>query len=120
MKFGLVTPIQSARIVLLTIVVSLAPPSLAAQTQVTAAVVNGVLNPTQFSGSDIGQQGNAAWASGLGKTVRIPAGSYSLQAARPAPCMNPNCNTSTASKPNQNRKIKRAQVRSHADTYAQR
>lgn len=47
-----------------------------AQTTVTAAAVNGVLNPTQFPGSDLGAQVAAAWASGLGKTVRIPAGNY--------------------------------------------
>jgi hypothetical protein len=54
------------------------PLQLHAQTQVTAASVNGVLNPTQFTGVDIGDQVNKAWASNLGKTVRIPPGSWSF------------------------------------------
>jgi hypothetical protein len=54
------------------------PLQLHAQTQVTAASVNGVLNPTQFTGADIGDQVNKAWASGLGRTVRIPPGSWSF------------------------------------------
>jgi hypothetical protein len=54
------------------------PSPLHAQTQVVAASVNGVLNPTQFAGVDIGDQVNKAWASGLGKTVRIPPGSWSF------------------------------------------
>src|ERR1700722_3585460 len=54
------------------------PSQLHAQTQVVAASVNGVLNPTQFAGADIGDQVNHAWASNLGKTVRIPPGSYSF------------------------------------------
>ena len=46
------------------------------QTVVTAGSVNGVLNPTQFAGSDIGAQINTAWKSGA--TVRVPAGSYTF------------------------------------------
>jgi parallel beta-helix repeat protein len=49
-----------------------------AQTTVVAGVVNGVLNPTQFFGSDIGTQINTAWASGKGTTVKIPYGTYSF------------------------------------------
>jgi hypothetical protein len=49
-----------------------------AQTQVNAAAVNGVLNPVYFSGADIGAKVNAAWSSGIGTTVRIPAGTYSF------------------------------------------
>lgn len=44
------------------------------QTVITAGSVNGVLNPTQYAGSDIGAKVNTAWKSG--KTVRIPAGTY--------------------------------------------
>jgi hypothetical protein len=49
-----------------------------AQTQVNAGAVNGVLNPTFFSGSDIGAKVNTAFSSGIGKTVRIPVGTYSF------------------------------------------
>jgi hypothetical protein len=50
-----------------------------AQTQVTAAVVNGIVNPTQLSqlaGSDLGAEINYAWLNKIGTTVRIPPGTY--------------------------------------------
>lgn len=51
---------------------------LLAQGTVSAGSVNGVLNPLYFSGTDIGAQINTAWESGLGKTVRVPPGSYTF------------------------------------------
>jgi hypothetical protein len=56
---------------------ALTPISLNAQA-VNSISVNGVLNPVYYSGTDIGAQINAAWASGQGKTVRVPAGTYSF------------------------------------------
>ena len=55
------------------------PARLNGQTQVTAAVVNGVVNPTQLSqlaGSDLGAEVNYAWTHNIGSTVRIPFGTY--------------------------------------------
>jgi hypothetical protein len=51
-------------------------PIALSQTVVVAGSVNGVLNPTQYAGSDIGAKVNTAWKSG--KTVRIPWGTYSF------------------------------------------
>ena len=67
---------QVKRSVCLVGIVLLISSLIRAQSTVTAASVNGVLNPTQFAGSDIGAQVNTAWRSG--STVRIPAGTYSF------------------------------------------
>jgi hypothetical protein len=66
----------SNRLLCVTVWISFVMLNASAQTTVTAGSVNGVLNPTQFSGSDIGAKVNTAWKSGA--TVRIPAGTYSF------------------------------------------
>jgi hypothetical protein len=59
-----------------TLVLICLSPLCNAQGPVVASSVNGVLNPTQFTGNDIGAQINTAWLSG--RTVRIPAGTYNF------------------------------------------
>jgi hypothetical protein len=65
------------RATLTLLAVALATSSLNAQA-INGASVNGVLNPLYYSGADVGAQINAAWASGQGKTVRVPTGTYSF------------------------------------------
>lgn len=67
---------MNARRVTIALLCLLSAMACAAQTVVTAGSVNGVLNPTQFSGGDIGAQINTAWGSG--HTVRVPSGVYSF------------------------------------------